>query len=99
MYWKGPIQTYIFRICDGGTVEYLRDLVCHKEALQVELIETNKYDVPTQKQGLCSNWEQKGLFHPFVNQLMQWKKLSQVDTNQQNELVSRLIEQGLKSDF
>ena len=23
-------------MCDGGTVEYLRDLVCHKEALQVE---------------------------------------------------------------
>ena len=22
-------------MCDGGTVEYLRDLVCHKEALQV----------------------------------------------------------------
>jgi len=41
------------RMCDGGTVEYLRDLVCHKEALQV-------------------------------------------DTNQQNELVSRLIEQEMR---
>ena len=32
---KDIIQNYIFRMCDGGTVEYLRDLVCHKEALQV----------------------------------------------------------------
>lgn len=41
------------RMCDGGTVEYLRDLVCHKEALQVE-------------------------------------------ANQQNDLVSRLIEQEMR---
>ena len=34
---KDIIQKYIFRMCDGGTVEYLRDLVCHKEALQVKL--------------------------------------------------------------
>merc|ERR1711971_425784 len=40
------------RMCDGGTVEYLRDLVCHKETLQGE-------------------------------------------ANQQNELVSRLIEQEM----
>ena len=27
---------FFVRMCDGGTVEYLRDLVCQKEALQVE---------------------------------------------------------------
>ena len=32
----------ICRMCDGGTVEYLRDLVCHKEALQVNQQQINE---------------------------------------------------------
>ena len=63
---KDIIQKYIFRMCDGGTVEYLRDLVCHKEALQVEGIEKSP-----PKNRACVHSEQKGSFHPFVNQLMQ----------------------------
>ena len=40
----------ICRMCDGGTVEYLRDLVCHKEALQVNQQQINGKNKEAKKQ-------------------------------------------------
>ena len=46
----------ICRMCDGGTVEYLRDLVCHKEALQVNQQQINGKNKEAKKQ---TNWAEK----------------------------------------
>ena len=46
----------ICRMCDGGTVEYLRDLVCHKEALQVNQQQINEKNKEAKKQ---TNWAEK----------------------------------------
>ena len=61
---KDIIQKYIFRMCDGGTVEYLRDLVCHKEALQVEGIEKSP-----PKNRACVHSEQKRVVSSFCQSI------------------------------